>query len=147
MNFPFFSFPIATEAMYVRRFFNEETQDMAISMAKDIFDEYIETLKQTPWLDDKSRNASIRKANAMKFRIGYSKELTNDTLIDEYYRGVEMQANDSYLHSMFRIRRFLKEQEIVYLRTPVNQIEWIQYAFDWNIVNAGFYPIDNSICM
>lgn len=60
MNFPFFSFPIATEAMYVRRFFNEETQDMAISMAKDIFDEYIETLKQTPWLDDKSRNASIR---------------------------------------------------------------------------------------
>lgn len=133
--------------MYIRRFLNDETQNMAISIAKDIFDEYIEILKQTSWLDDKSRKASIRKANAMKFHIGHSEELTNDTLIDAYYKGVEMQATDLYLHSMFRIRRFLKEQEIVYLGTPVNQIEWIRHASDWNIVNAGFHPIDNTIRM
>lgn len=120
---------------------------MAMNIAKEIFDEYIETLKRTPWLDDKSRDASIRKANSMKFHIGYSEDLTNDTLIDAYYKDIKMQPIDSYLHSIFRIRRFLKEQEVVHLRTPVNQIDWIKYASNWNIVNAGFSPIDNSIGM
>lgn len=131
--------------MYIRRFFDEKTQNMAINIAKEIYDEYIETLKRTPWLDDESRNAAIRKSNAMKFHIGYSEELTNDTLIDAYYKDVEMQATDSYLYSMFRVLRFLREQEIVNLRTPLNQIDWIKQASDWNIVNAQYSPIENSI--
>lgn len=141
----FFSFSIASGAMYVRRFYDENIQKVAINLAKEIHEEFIETLKRAPWMDDESREASIGKANAMKFHIGYPQELANDTLIDEYYKDMELQATDSYLLSMLRIQRFLKDREIIKLRKQVNKSDWIEHSTYLTEVNAFYSVFENSI--
>lgn len=138
------SLPIATGAMYVRRFFDEKSRKMAINVAKEIHGEFIETLKQVPWLDDESRKAAIEKANAMKFHIGYPDALMNDTILDEYYKDLELQT-DSFLHSVLRAQKFHTDREIAQLREPVNKNDWIEHSLRLTNVDAFYSVIENSI--
>lgn len=139
-----FSFPIATAAIYVRRFFDGKSRQTAVDIAMKIHKQFIETLKQVSWMDEKSRASAIEKANAMEFYIGYRDALLNDTLIDEYYKDLELKT-DSFLHSMFRIRKFLRDREIMKLRKPVNKNDWIEQRLRTTSVNAAYLIQENSI--
>lgn len=140
-----FSFPIATAAIYVRRFFDGKSKQTAVDIAKNIHEQFIETLKQVPWMDEKSRASAIEKAKAMEFFIGYPDELLNDTLIDAYYKDLELQT-DSLLHSMFRVRRFLADREIMKLGKPVIRNDWSEQRLRTTSVNAAYLVQENSIC-
>lgn len=125
---------------------------MAYNVVKKISEQFIETLKRTSWMDVESREASIKKLNAIEFHLGANpKALMNDTLIDECYKDVELQTTDSYLFSMFRIQRFLDDQEIKKLRKPVNESDWINQLLDVSHhvteISALYRPDSNSICM
>lgn len=139
-----FSFPIATAAIYVRRFFDGKSRETAVNIAMKIHEQFIETLKQVTWMDEKSRMSAIEKANAMKFQIGYPDELMNDSLIDEYYNDLELQT-DSFFHSMLRIRKFLEDRKILKLRKPVKKNDWIEFSLFTTSVNAAYYQQENSI--
>lgn len=117
---------------------------MAKSVAKEIHEEFIETLKQVSWLDDESREAAIEKANAMKFHIGYPDALANDTILDEYHKELELQA-DSFLQSALRATKFLADREISTLRKPVNKNDWIEHSLRLTSVDAFYSVIENSI--
>lgn len=132
--------------MYVRRFFDEKSRKMAKSVAKEIHEEFIETLKEVSWLDDESRVAAIEKANAMKFHIGYPDALANDTILDEYYKDLEVQ-DDSFLQSALRATKFLSDREINTLRKPVNKNDWIEHSLRLTSVDAFYSVIENSIRM
>lgn len=139
-----FSFPIATAAIYVRRFFDGKSKQTAVDIARKIHEQFIETLKQVSWMDEKSRVAAIEKAKAMEFYIGYPDALLNDTLIDEYYDDLELQTG-SLLHSMFRVKNFLTNREIMKLRKPVNKNDWIEQRLRTTSVNAAYLVQENSI--
>lgn len=143
-NWWFCSFPVATGAMYVRQFFNEKSRKMAISVAKEIHAEFIESLKRVPWLDDESREKAIEKANSMKFYIGYPDALMNDTILDEYYAELELQS-DSFFYSMLNALKFLKLREINQLGKPVNKNDWIEHSMRLSKVDAFYSVIENSI--
>lgn len=139
-----FSFPIATAAIYVRRFFDGKSRQTAVDIAMNIHKQFIETLKQVPWMDEKSRASAIEKANSMQFHIGYPDALMNDTLIDDYYKDLELETG-SFLHSMFHIRKFLRDREIMKLRQPVNKNDWIEQRLRTTSVNAAYLIQENSI--
>lgn len=141
-----FSLPLATGAMYVRQFFDEKSRKMAINVAKEIHEAFIETLKKVQWLDDESRTVAIEKANAMKFHIGYPDALMNDTILDEFYKDLELQP-DSFLHSMLYAQKFLTDRLIKLLYKPVDKNDWIEQSMRLTNVDAFYSLFENSIRM
>ncbi|XP_037025005.1 neprilysin-2-like [Bradysia coprophila] len=136
--------PIAVSAIYVRKFFNEESRKMAVQVAKLIHDEFLQTLNRVPWMDETTRAAAISKANGMYFHIGYPDELLDDKKLDEHYKDLELQS-DSLLYSAMRIQKFNKDQKVRLLRIPVNKTDWVEHSIRTTKVGATYLVFENSI--
>lgn len=119
---------------------------MATNITKEIHNQFIETLKQAEWMDIISREASIDKANAIKFIFGYSNELMNDTLINEYYKDWEFNKTDTYLHNMLRSQRSFENHKIAKLRIPVQMDNWSGFETMAARVGAYLFLRQNRLC-
>lgn len=144
--FLLFRVPVATSALYVRRFSDENPHDFAISVTKKIRNQFIEMLKQADWMDNDSRDDSIRKVKAMKLIFGYSDELANDTLLNEYYKDLDIQKKDLFLHSVLRAQRFIKNYQIAKLRMPAKVGDWTETLMATN-VGAHYFSRENRFRM
>lgn len=118
---------------------------MGINITKEIHNQFIETLNRAAWMDIDSREASLEKAKAMKFLFGYSDELTNDTLINEYYKDLNFQETDSLFYIVLRIHRFSKNQEILKLRLPAKKYDWTD--FEMKEIRNQYYQNGNRLRM
>lgn len=112
-------------------------------LTKTIHQEFIETLKTVPWMDENSRTAAIVKANQMDFHIAYPDELVDDNKLEEYYRDLELQP-DSLIHSIGNIYKFFAIRSIRKLRQPVNKTNWETHSRA-TTVNAFYSLTENSI--
>lgn len=126
---------MATAVLYVRRFSDKKSRNLAKSITKAIQNQFVETLKRASWMDDESRETSIETIRAINFIFGYPDELTNDTFINEYYNDLDLQKTDLFLDSVFRAQRFLKDQEIIKLSVPLNLEDWTNFV--WIATGAG----------
>ena len=54
----------------------------------EIKEQFYQTLQQTDWMDNRTRENAIEKLKSMEFRIGYPDEILIDDLISKYYRDV-----------------------------------------------------------
>lgn len=140
-----FSLQISVAATYVRKYFKKESKDAAVSLARSIHKEFIKTLATTPWMDEKTRNTAIGKANVIGFNIGYPDELNDDNKLEEYYHELELQP-DSLFHSVLRVRNFIKNKKIQEFRTPIIKNDWRVISKNVAEVDAFYYPSWNSIC-
>lgn len=122
-----FSLPIATEALYIRRLPDKTPKDLGINITKEIHHQFIETIKGAAWMDTDSRGASVEKVKAMKFNFGSPDGLTNDTMINEYYKDLDFRKTDSLLDIVLRIQRFSKNREILKLRRPAKIDDWTDF--------------------
>lgn len=118
---------------------------MGINITKGIHNQFIETLNRATWMDIDSREASIEKAKAMIFDFGYPDELTNDTLINEYYTDLDFQETDSLLHIVLRIQRFSKNHEILKLQWPAKKYDWTD--FEMTDVRNQYFQNGNRLRM
>lgn len=141
-----FSLPISAGATYVRKYFNEESRKAATVLAHSIHDEFIATLQNVTWMDVETRTAAIEKANAIKFRIAYPDELVDSNKLEEYYHGLKLQS-DSLLHSVLRIRKLNKGNEINRLRKIANKDDWKDCSTRITKVDAYYLALENSIRM
>lgn len=139
------SLPIATGAIYVRKYFNEESKNAVTKLAKSIHEELLNALNRVSWMDERTRAAAIAKANAMYFHIAYPDELTDNKKLDEYYSSLELQP-DSLLHSLMRIRQFNNDRLIHQLLKPINKTDWETHSMILT-VNAFYSHTENSIRM
>lgn len=130
-------------ALYVHKYFNEESKKGAASLVKSIHEEFLETLKNVPWMDETSRVAAIEKAHKMNYHIAYPDELVDNSKLEEYYHGLELET-DSLLQNVLRIRKFNSDHAISKLRLPVNKTDWETHSFP-TVVNAFYSLLENSI--
>lgn len=140
-----FSLEISTAATYIRKYFNRESKDAAILLTTHIHKEFIKMLKNTPWMDEGTRDAAIEKANAIVFNVAYPDELTDDKKLEEYYRELELQP-DSLFHSILHVNNFIKNKKIQEFRAPIVKNDWRQIAVNVAKVDAYYYTWWNSIC-
>lgn len=103
-------------------------------------------LKQADWMDDDSRDDSIRKVKAMQLIFGYSDELKNDTLLNEYYKDLDILKTDSFLDSVLRAQRFIKNYQIAKLRMPAKIGDWTETLMATN-VGAHYFLRENRFRM
>ncbi|XP_031626097.1 neprilysin-2-like [Contarinia nasturtii] len=135
--------PISVGALYVRRYFDEESKKAAVELVNSIREEFIKILRDVSWMDDETRAAAIEKAKSMTSHIAYPDELTNNNKLEEYYDGLELESN-TLLQNVLRIRIFKDNHLIKGLRTPVNKTDWQTHTMPAT-VNAAYNPLENSI--
>lgn len=135
--------PIATSALYVKNFFNQESRTVALELVDSLKDEFQKMLKEVSWMDDDTKEAALEKAQKMTAHIGFPDELMDEKKIIEYYKGLKIDENN-YLESIIDIGKFGVEKSLKTYRKPVNKTDWESHA-SVAIVNAFFNPLENSI--
>lgn len=135
--------PIATGAIYIRKYFDRESKKAIDQLTHSIHMELINILQRAPWMDETTRAAAIAKANAMHFHIAYPDELVDDKKLHDYYNGLELQA-DSLLHNLLKIRQFNNRLIVNELRKSINKTDWQTHSMITS-VNAFYSHTENSI--
>lgn len=137
------SLPISVGALYVRKYFDEESKKAAIDLVTNIREEYVKILQEVSWMDEVTRLAAIEKAKSMTSHIAFPDELIDNNKLEEYYRDLELQP-DSLLKNVLRVRTFNDKHAITRLRKPVNKTDWESHTMPAT-VNAAYSPLENSI--
>lgn len=79
---------IASGALYVRKYFNEQARQNALEMVADIRTEFMDILKHVDWMDEETKKNAIDKANSMSTHIAYPDELLDNKKLEEFYGDV-----------------------------------------------------------
>lgn len=137
--------PISVGALYVRKYFNEESKKAAVELVNNIREEFIKILRDVSWMDEVTRMAAIEKAKSMASHIAYPDELTDNMKLEEYYDGLELEPN-SLLHNILRIRIFKDNHSIKKLRKSVNKTDWESHTMPAT-VNAAYSPLGEIVDM
>uniref|UniRef100_A0A4Y0BJM9 Neprilysin, neutral endopeptidase 2 n=1 Tax=Anopheles funestus TaxID=62324 RepID=A0A4Y0BJM9_ANOFN len=137
-------FPISVGALYIRKYFREDSKRAALDMVNDIKSVFIDILKKVDWMDEVTRASALEKVSAMATHIGYPDELMDDGKIAEYYKDLEFQPDSNYLNTILHIKKFDTTKAFKKLRMPVNKTDWITHSKP-AIVNAFYSSIENSI--
>lgn len=135
--------PVASGAIYVRQYFNEESKDSATEMVDGIRKEFENILKSVSWMDDKTRSAAISKLQKMQNHIAYPSELMDDKKLIEHYKDLDVSKGE-FLRSAFNANRFRLESETKKFREIINKTHWESHS-DVGIANAYYVWLENSI--
>ncbi|XP_039763286.1 neprilysin-2 isoform X2 [Pararge aegeria] len=137
------SMSIAVGALYIRKYFNEDSKSNALEMVNDIRQQFRKTLTQVDWMDEKTREEALQKADGMSSHIAYPNEMLDNKKLTEFYDGLEMKA-DKLMESVLNLTLYGTEYLFSKLREPVNKTDWVTHGRP-AIVNAFYSSIENSI--
>ena len=130
-------------ALYVRKYFKQDSKAAALKMVMSIKEEFERILKKVPWMDETTRTAALSKVKSMTTHIGYPDELMDDKKLIEFYKPVNVYE-DKYLESVLSINIFGTDRAFKKLRESVNKTDWITHSRP-AVVNAFYSSIENSI--
>lgn len=134
---------IAVGALYVRKYFRQDSKAAALEMVHGIRKEFELILREVNWMDNETREAALNKLKGMSTHIGYPDEIMDDSKIEEYYDNLEIDENN-YLSSVLNMNVFGTNYAFNKLRKPVNKTDWVTHARP-AVVNAFYSSIENSI--
>lgn len=137
------NFQIATAALYVRKYFNQDSKAVALEMVNSIKAVFEQILSKVSWMDEKTRKAALVKARNIVTHIGYPDELMDDKKLTEYYKKVQVDEN-KYFESVLSVKSFMADLVFERLRQTVNKTDWQTHS-NAAVVNAAYSPIENSI--
>ncbi|KAH9628009.1 hypothetical protein HF086_017984 [Spodoptera exigua] len=78
---------IAVGALYIRKYFNENSKANALEMVNDIRQQFRKTLNEVDWMDEKTRQAALEKADSMASHIAYPSEMLDNDKLAKFYDG------------------------------------------------------------
>ena len=131
--------------MYVKNFFKKESRDTALEMVDAIRDEFQNVLKSVSWMDESTREASLKKAKNIVANIGYPDELMDNAKLIEYYENLKIDERN-FFASMVKITKFDSDKTFKTFRKLVNRCDWETHSYV-ALVNAFYSSSENSISM
>lgn len=132
-------------ALYVRKYFRQDSKAAALEMVNGIRREFENILKEVNWMDDKTKESALEKLHSMSTHIGYPDEIMDNSKIEKYYENLTIDENN-YLTSVLNMNVFGTDYAFNKLRKPVNKTDWVTHARP-AVVNAFYSSIENSIRM
>lgn len=142
-----FSFPIPVGILYSQKYFSEESRQSAINLLEDVRSAFIDILYSVPWMDDRTREIAVKKAESITAQVSYPNELIENNNVDEYYENIEM-LHDNFLLNALRLAMFNTDNAFDSLRESVDKANWETLLdLDPSDVNAFYVPYENSIRM
>lgn len=132
------NFEIAVSALYVRKYFNQDSKAVALEMVNTIKDEFEQILKKISWMDDATRAAAMIKAKNIVTHIGYPDELMDDKKLLDYYKKVSVNE-EKFLESVLSIQTLAADLVYEKLRQDVNKTDWKTHS-KAAVVSFDFKP-------
>lgn len=155
--------PTITSALYVRNYFDKDSKNNALKLVRYIKQEFKYILENIDWMDEKTRQSALEKANTIEDHIGYPDELLDDQLLEKTFESVrnhptemyktiyhrhfilQLEVDENqYLQSMLNISLLRKSFLFERLRQTVNKSDWLEHDNSMQ-VNAFYHPVENSI--
>lgn len=132
---------MALGAMFVRKYFDENSKEDTLKMASDLQDAFRDILMSTEWLDEETKRLAEVKVNLMSLKIGYPDFILSPDKLNERYEALEISP-DKYFENTLNVLRHTTIQEQQKLHESVNKTVWQTAPA---IVNAYYSRNKNQI--
>ncbi|XP_046673752.1 neprilysin-4-like isoform X3 [Homalodisca vitripennis] len=132
---------MAVGAMFVRKYFDENSKNDTLIMTKEIQMSFQEILNMTTWIDKDTKFLASEKVDEMMLRIGYPDYILDTEQLTNRYRDVEIQP-EKYFENTLNILQHLTRVEQANLGCKVNKTMWNTAPA---VVNAYYSRNKNQI--
>uniref|UniRef100_A0A0K0FE70 Neprilysin-1 (inferred by orthology to a C. elegans protein) n=1 Tax=Strongyloides venezuelensis TaxID=75913 RepID=A0A0K0FE70_STRVS len=134
--------PYASGAMYIDAYFNDKDKAAAMDMIKDLREAFGEIIENNTWMDDVTKNYALEKLKEMMPLIGYPEFIKNSTSLDEYYKGLVIENDDSYVDILQKVTTWSQHKALRRLLEPVDRED---FGMSSAVVNAFYSSVKNAI--
>ncbi|CAJ0958823.1 unnamed protein product, partial [Mesorhabditis belari] len=131
--------PLSTA--YAHKHFDLDHSLTAEELIADLKESMRQTLLNTDWMDDETRNAALHKLQKMGHKIGYPKMLLNETAVLMPFAGIRLSA-DRYFENAVALKRVEVREILRRLHKPSDKSEWVSPVI---AVDAYHYFNGNEI--
>ncbi|XP_049287860.1 neprilysin-4 [Anopheles funestus] len=132
---------MAVGAMFVRRYFDENSKRDTLKMTHELQESFREILEQTSWIDPPTRRLAEQKVNAMSLRIGYPDFILDPRQLNARYATLEIHP-DHYFENTLNVLSHIRRTDQEKLGQPVNKTAWHTAPA---VVNAYYSRNKNQI--
>ncbi|XP_061501026.1 neprilysin-4 [Anopheles gambiae] len=132
---------MAVGAMFVRRYFDENSKRDTLTMTHELQDAFREILGRTGWIDMATRQLAEQKVNAMSLRIGYPDFILDPEQLSARYATLEIHP-DRYFENTLNVLSHIRRTDQEKLGQPVNKTAWHTAPA---VVNAYYSRNKNQI--
>lgn len=132
---------MAVGAMFVRKFFDENSKKDTVDMTYELQQSFREILNTTDWLDEQTRHLAELKVNAMQLQIGYPDFILDHNQLNERYKDLQIDST-KYFENTLEVLKHLTRIEQSRLGEPVNKTAWHTAPA---VVNAYYSRNKNQI--
>lgn len=132
---------MATGALFVRKYFDENSKFDTIAMVHELQTSFREILNETDWIDAPTRRLAEKKVSSMSLKIGYPDFILSHHKLDEKYAELNIHP-EKYFENTLNVLQFLSREEQKKVGQPVNKTLWQTYPA---IVNAFYSRSKNQI--
>ncbi|KAK4304737.1 hypothetical protein Pmani_023335 [Petrolisthes manimaculis] len=131
----------ALGAMFVRQAFNKEAKTMAEQMIKHVRTTFMQNLMSVKWMDNKTMDAAVLKAESITEMIGYPEYILNPDELDDKFADLNV-TEDNFFANNIAVNDFNVKENLKRLFKPVNKTRWDMTP---PTVNAYYSPTRNDI--
>uniref|UniRef100_A0A336MB19 CSON012957 protein n=1 Tax=Culicoides sonorensis TaxID=179676 RepID=A0A336MB19_CULSO len=132
---------MAVGAMFVRKYFDENSKRDTMAMTNELQQTFREILNSTEWIDIATKHLAELKVNAMSLRIGYPDFILSHEDLNDKYKDLEINP-DKYFENTLNVLKHLTRTEQSKLRQAVNKTAWNTAPA---VVNAYYSRNKNQI--
>lgn len=132
---------MAVGAMFVRRYFDENSKQDTLDMTGELQQAFRDILNTTEWLDAPTRHFAEMKVNAMQLRIGYPDFILQRDKLNAKFAELRIERGE-YFENTLRVLRHIALVEQVKLGAAINRTEWNTAPA---IINAYYSRNKNQI--
>eukprot|EP00216_Chloropicon_sp_CCMP2111_P005995 CAMPEP_0198234252 /NCGR_PEP_ID=MMETSP1446-20131203/310_1 /TAXON_ID=1461542 ORGANISM="Unidentified sp, Strain CCMP2111" /NCGR_SAMPLE_ID=MMETSP1446 /ASSEMBLY_ACC=CAM_ASM_001112 /LENGTH=763 /DNA_ID=CAMNT_0043914999 /DNA_START=109 /DNA_END=2400 /DNA_ORIENTATION=- len=131
----------ALSEAYIEEEFSPQSKESATGIVKAIKNAFVSRLPQLTWMDKASKKAAKKKAERMKYDIGYPDWVLDNEEVDEYYSQSEVDGGKFIESSISSVRANLA-RDLAKLFSRVDSGHWDVLPID---LNAYYAPTQNKI--
>ena len=133
----------AVGALYVAKYFDEESKGIAQEMISEIRKAFEKTLTSINWMEEETKEKAKEKIQAMEEHIGYPSELKDTKILNALYEGLDLNESEYFLNWL-KLAKLSTDYEFSNLRKKVNKTDWKRRG-NPAVANAFYSPPENSI--
>lgn len=132
---------MAVGAMFVRKYFDENSKRDTLAMTHELQQAFREILNETNWLDMPTKHLAEMKVNAMSLRIGYPDFILSHKELNERYADLEIDQ-EKYFENTLNVLSHIRRTDQNKIGQTVNKTAWHTAPA---VVNAYYSRNKNQI--